>query len=134
MRPTQVHEDEFLRILWDETRRIISIDWKESTSVMTDDEFKTELTVFAQHVEEKKAPRILIDVSAFRHSMGDDVQQWRLKNISTRYNAAGVRRFAFLFAPHSQVTPGNQSSEGERFLTQEFDNHEQAVAWLTGRE
>jgi len=42
--------------------------------------------------------------------------EWRLKNISTRYNAAGVQRFAFL--NDSQSPPmTSQSAEGELFLT-----------------
>jgi hypothetical protein len=88
--PSQLHEDEFLRIFWDEQTRIIGIDWMEATSEMTDEDFKTELTLFAKQVEDKKAPRILIDVSKFRHRPGAEIGEWRLKNISTRYNAAGV--------------------------------------------
>jgi hypothetical protein len=132
MNPTNLHQDQFLRILWDEETRVIGIDWKESTSTMTDDDFKRELALFAGHVEEKKAPRILVEVSKFRHKMGPEVQQWRVKNISSRYNAAGVQRFAFLFAKDSPIPPAmNQSSEGEGFLTRAFNDREQATAWLT---
>jgi hypothetical protein len=68
----------------------------------------------------------------FCHKPEPDVGQWRLKNISTRYNAAGVQRFAFVFPKDSQIEPmANQPSEGEQFLTQAFDTHEQATAWLT---
>jgi phenylpyruvate tautomerase PptA (4-oxalocrotonate tautomerase family) len=127
--PAQLHEDKFLRILWDEQTRIIRIVWRQETSDMTDEDFKSELTLFAQKVEEKKAPRILVDVSNFRHNPGTGVGEWRLQNISTRYNAAGVERFAFVFPKDSQIQP-NQSSEGERFVTQAFNSHEQAAAWL----
>lgn len=133
--PAQLHEDEYLQILWDEQKRIISIDWKEATSRMTDEDFKRELTLFAKQVEDKRAPRILIDVSKFHHRPGAEVGEWRLKNISPRYNAAGVQRFAFLLSKDSQVPPmANQSSEGERFLTQSFNRYEQATAWLTAAE
>jgi hypothetical protein len=107
MQPAQLHEDEFLRIFWDKQTRIIGINWMETTSEMTDEDFKTELTLFAKQVEDKRAPRILIDVSKFRHRPGAEIGEWRLKNISTRYNAAGVERFAFLFskaaAPASEI-------------------------------
>jgi hypothetical protein len=135
MEPAQLHEDKFLQILWDEHKRIISIDWKEATSTMTDEEFKTQLTLFAKEVEEKKAPRILINVSKFRHQPGREVGEWRLKNISTRYNAAGVQRFAFLLSKDSPIpSMASQSSEGEWFLTQAFNSHEQATAWLLASE
>ena len=133
MKPVQLHEDKFLRIFWDEQTRIIGIDWKESTSAMTDGDFKTELTLFAEQVEQKRAPRILIDISKFRHRPGAEVGDWRLKNISTRYNTAGVQRFAFLTDP--QTPPmASRSAEGERFLSQSFNNYEQATTWLMASE
>ena len=129
---TQLHEDKFFKILWDESTQIIGIDWKEATSAMTDEQFKAELTLFAGHVEQKKARGILVDVSGFRHKPGPDMQPWRVNNISNRYSAAGVRRFAFLF-PEGAHIPAmmNQSSPGENFLTQSFTSRKQALAWLS---
>jgi len=135
MQTTQLHEDEFYTVFWDERTRIIDIDWKEGTSSMTDEEFKAELTLFAGHVEQKKARGILVDVSRFRHRPGPDVQPWRVKNISNRYTAAGVKREAFLFPKGAQIPPTmNQSAPGEEFLTRGFDNREEATAWLTAVE
>ena len=135
MKPALLYEDEYLQILWDEGTRIISIDWKEATSKMTDEDFKTALALFAKRVEDNKAPRILIDVSKFSHQPSEEVGEWRRENISTRYNLAGVQRFAFLFSKDSQVpsTP-SQSSSGERFLTRSFNSQERAIAWLTASE
>jgi hypothetical protein len=90
---TQLYEDKFFKIFWDESARIIGIDWKEATSSMTDEEFKAEMTLFAGQVEQKKALGILVDVSRFRHKPGPDVQPWRVKNISNRYYAASVTQF-----------------------------------------
>jgi hypothetical protein len=64
---------------------------------MTDEEFRAELKLFANLVEEKKAPGILVDVSSFRHRVGAEAGQGRLRNISPRYNAARVQRFALCF-------------------------------------
>jgi hypothetical protein len=130
--PTQLHEDKFSNILWDESTRIIGIAWKEATSSMTDEEFKAELTLFAGHVEQTKARGILVDVSGFRHSPGPDVQPWRVKNISNRYNAAGVQRFAFLLPNGSQIPPFmNESSPGEKFATRAFNALNEAKKWLS---
>ena len=135
MKPARLHEDKYLQVFWDEPTHIIGIDWKETTSDMTDEDFKTELTLFAKQVEDKRAPRILIDVSKFRHRPGAEMAEWRLKNISTRYNAAGVQRFAFLLSKDSQIPPmASQSAKGELFLTQSFNSYEQATDWLTGSE
>lgn len=132
MQSTQLHDDDFFTILWDENARIIEIDWKEATSAMTDEQFKAELTLFAGHVEHKKARGILVDVSRFRHKPGPDIHPWRLKNISNRYAAAGVKRQAFFFPKGAQIPPTmNQSAPGEDFLTRGFDNRDEAIAWLT---
>ena len=134
MQLTQLHDDKFLRILWEDATRIIGIDWKESTATMTDDDMKDELSLFAGYVENKKAPRILVDVTKFGHTLSPEVQEWRLKNISTRYNAAGVLRFAFIF-PSTVPTPPtmNQSSPSEEFVTRAFGSRDEAIAWLTGQ-
>ncbi|SRR5713226_3890069 len=132
MTAIQLHQDQFLRILWDEKTQIIGIDWKDPTGTMTDEEFKAELMLFAGHVEKRKAQGILVDVNHFHYKMRPDVQQWRIRNISSRYDAAGVKRFAFVFPKDSQMPPMmNQSSAGEYFLTRAFDNYGRAIAWLT---
>ena len=73
-----------MTIWWDEKARIIGIDSKETTAAMTDEEFKTELTLFASHVEKQKARSILVDVSRFAHKMAPEMQQWRGKTIWSR--------------------------------------------------
>jgi len=132
MQTTQLDEDKFFKVSWDERNRIMRIDWKEATSSMTDEEFKAELTLFAGLVEQKKARGILVEVSRFRHKPGLDVQPWWVKNISNRYSAAGVGRFAFLFPGGAQIPPMmKQSSPGENFLTGAFDDVQKAEAWLS---
>jgi hypothetical protein len=122
-----------LKILWDEKTRIIRIDWESSTSTMTGEEFKEELTLFAGHVEKRRAIGILVDVSKFRHKPDAEFMSWQVKNISNRYTAAGVKREAFLFAKGAQIPPTmNQSAPGEEFLTRAFDDIQQAEDWLTG--
>src|SRR5215470_2444494 len=97
MQAIQLHEDKFLKISWEEKARVIGIDWKEATSSMTDEDFKAALTLFAGHVEQKKARGILVDVSRFRHKPGPEVQPWRVKTsrIVTPLQALSVRRFFF---------------------------------------
>ena len=133
MTPVLLHDGPYLRILWDENLRIIGIDWKETTATMVSEEFKADLTLFATYVEKKKAPGILVDVTGFRHKMDPEVKKWRVKNISTRYSAAGVRKFAFLFPKGAQIPPMmNQSASEETFQTRAFDDIQQAEDWLTG--
>ena len=129
---TNRHEDTFSEILWDEKTGVMRINWKDATSSMTDDEFKSELARFAGFAERKKARGILIDVAGFRHRPGPDLQEWRVKNISGRYYTAGVRRFAFLFPEGAPIPPMmNQSAPGESFETRAFNDMGKTMTWLT---
>jgi hypothetical protein len=84
---------------------------------MTDEDFQADLALLAGHVEEERAQGILVDVTRFRHKPGPEVQPGRVKNISSRYHAAGVTRFAFLFPEGSPIPPlMSQSSPGKNFL------------------
>ncbi|HJZ97755.1 MAG TPA: hypothetical protein VKE70_14695 [Candidatus Solibacter sp.] len=132
MQCTEIHDSKYLRVLWGGESRIIGIDWKESTDGMTDEDFKAELTMFAGLVEQRAARGILVDVSRFRHAMRPGPQEWRVKNISGRYFAAGVRRFAFLFPADASIPPAmNASSPGESFVTRAFNDSEKAMTWLS---
>ena len=129
----ELHDRRFLKILWDDPSRIIGINWKETTAEKSDEDFKADLKTFAGYVEQQKARGILVDVAQFRHRPGPDLQPWRVNNISTRYAAAGVRRFAFLFPASAPVPPMmNQSSPGESFETRAFNSEAEAIHWLLG--
>jgi hypothetical protein len=91
-----IHDDTFFQVSWDDNTRVVRIDWKEATASMTDEDFKSELELFAGLVEAKKARGILVAVAHFRHKEGPGVHEWRLKNISNRYmRACGASRSCF---------------------------------------
>jgi hypothetical protein len=58
-----IHDDTFFQVSWDDNTRVVRIDWKEATASMTDEDFKSELELFAGLVEAKKARGILVAVS-----------------------------------------------------------------------
>ena len=133
MPAAMLHDGRFLKIFWDAGTRIIGIEWKDSTAAMTGEDFKAALEMFAGHVEAQRARGILVDVAQFRHKVTPGVQEWRVRNISNRYAAAGVERFAFLF-PEGVAIPAmmNQSAPGEDFATRGFNNAQEAKHWLSG--
>jgi hypothetical protein len=51
--------------------------------------------MFAGHVESTRRQGILVDSTSFRMATHEMDPGWRDANIIPRYNAAGVRRFAF---------------------------------------
>jgi hypothetical protein len=51
---------------------------------------------FAELAGKHATPCLLVDVTKFRHSPGESVAAWREAVIIPAYNAAGVKKFAFL--------------------------------------
>ncbi len=102
MQATRIHDAKFLTIRWDQITRIIGIEWKDTTAAMTDPEFKADLTLFADHVEQRKARGILVDVARFRHKMAPGVHEWRVRNISKPLCRRRCR--AFCFPPSGRLT------------------------------
>jgi len=132
MKSEQVHDDKYMNIFWNSGTRILRVDWKEGTGAMTTEDFKASLTQIAAQVESRRAAGLLVDVDKFRHRPEPEVHKWRVENISPRYDAAGLRRFAFLFPAGAQIPSAmNQSGSQEKFLTRAFDEVGRAESWLT---
>ena len=75
---------------------ILELEWLEASANMTDDDFKRSMQRYAELAGEHPTPYLLVDVTKFRHSMGESVGAWRDEHIIPAYNAAGVKKFAFL--------------------------------------
>jgi hypothetical protein len=91
---------------------ILELEWLEASADMTDDDFKRSMARYAELAGERSAQYLLVDVTNFRHSMGEGVAAWRDEQIIPAYNAAGVRKFASLFPEGARgtVESGNQPS------------------------
>src|SRR6266567_4425072 len=84
--------------------------------------------------QERRTPNMLVDVTRFGHSPGEHVGPWRDDHIIPRYNAAGVKRFAFLVptgAPGT-VEAGSQPEKeppGD-FPTGYFEDRQHIMEWF----
>jgi hypothetical protein len=134
--PIEVARDEWGVILHHPAERTLELKWFPATQRMTDDDFKSSLELYV-NAAERLLPidRLLIDSCDFLHTFGDpDVMRWRDEQIIPRYNAAGVRKFAFLVpegSPGTVESGGTPSVEGPaKFPTAWFSTREHAEAWL----
>lgn len=136
MSEIRLYENDYLSIDHDADRAMLVMRWSEATADMTDAVFKDALEHFAAYAAEPGASALLVDVRKFRHPVGDDLGVWRGKEITPRYNDAGVTRFAYIAPPDMPTPPEGEPLEplapNEKFLTRFFGAEEGAVAWLTG--
>ena len=127
----QLHQTEFYTFTYDEKSKILKFLWTEKTADMKGEDFKEALTLYAGYAEEYEAPRLMIDVRAFKFNMTSELGTWRDEVISPRYNMAGVKKFAYVVPEGSPMaSSGEQSPKHETFITQYFDSEEKAQEWL----
>jgi len=133
-KPVEVARNAWGVILDHERWRTLELSWLSSTRAMNDDGFKKTLELFAAEGERARPGYMIIDATEFRHEVSDGVLEWRDREIIPRYNAAGVKKFAFLWpegTPGTVETGGTPEPEGPaNFPTGWFTGRGRAYQWL----
>jgi hypothetical protein len=127
----EIYRDRFGVLRHDEDAGILELAWTDGTASMNDHDFMAWLTRYAEAEESIRAPNLLIDVRRFAFTPGAHVAPWRDEAIVPRYNAAGVRKFAFLLAPG---TFGDGNEPGPEppgtFPTGYFESRDVIAEWF----
>ena len=130
----ELHRDEFGTILHDPNDGILELQWLKASGGMSDEDFMRSMERFADLAGEHRTPNMIVDVRDFLHNPGEDVAAWRDENIIPSYNAAGVRKFAFLLP---EGAPGSVESGSEPapeppgdFPTGYFASREGILDWF----
>jgi hypothetical protein len=130
----EMHRDAFGVLRHNQDAGILELEWTEGSSGMTDDDFMAWLTRYVDAQESVRAPNLVIDVRRFAFSPGAHVGGWRDQAIIPRYNAAGVRKFAFLLPAGSQGTVAERNEPAPEppgtFPTGYFDSRAAVDAWF----
>ncbi|MGQ0670934.1 MAG: hypothetical protein ACT4PO_14925 [Actinomycetota bacterium] len=130
----EVRRDKFGSVNHDEGRGMLELVWSEATATMSEDEFKRQLELFAGDAERLRPSHVIIDVTRFAFVPGSDFGGWRDRHIIPRYNAAGIRKFAFLVPIGAPRTVGQGATPVREvpgtFLTGYFDSRDEIEAWF----
>ena len=126
-----VYTDKWGDILDRPDEDCLEIRWFDTTAIMNGDDFNTFLTRYAEHVEAWRRGGGLVDSVQFKMDISKMQRGWRDKHIVPRYNAAGLRKFAFVM-PQGMPTIGTPpKQEGPaQYLTAYFGTRIEALAWL----
>ena len=128
---TQLYQDRFGVLSFDDARKILELRWFAETESMTDDDFMRWLERNAASAEQHHAQFLLIDTRAFKHRPGTHIGPWRDEHIIPQYNQAGVKKEAFLL-PTGTAPKTEPRVEGPaQFPTRYFDSREQIDRWFT---
>ncbi|WP_136658984.1 hypothetical protein [Nitratireductor sp. XY-223] len=128
-----VHTDRWGDIIDRPAGGCVEIRWFDTTSAMAGDDFNTFLSVYAGHVEQCGRACGLVDAVQFRMDMAKMNMGWRDENIIPRYNAAGMRKFAFIMPGGMPAIGAPPANEGPAdFPTGYFGTRADALGWLKG--
>lgn len=108
------------------------IRWFDTTIDMVGDDFNAFLTAFATVVEGSNQTGALVDAVQFKMDMARMSHGWRDEHIIPRYNAAGLKKFAFIMPAGMPAIGAPPAAEGPAiFPTAYFQSRKDALAWLT---
>jgi hypothetical protein len=129
-----VYEDRWGEIIDRPAAELVELRWYDSTAAMSAQQFQAWLATFAGHVERLRRPGVLVDGTRFMMDPSNLDDEWRNTHIVPRYNAGGVRRFAFLFPEGMPAIGTPPAQEGPAtFPTGYFDRRQDALDWVTGK-
>jgi len=129
--PTIKHADQWGECIDRPDDNCVEIRWFDTTRDMDAEDFNQFLSAFATTVEASGRRGGLVDAIQFMMDMAKMSVGWRDKNIIPRYNAAGMKKFAFIM-PQGMPAIGNPpAAEGPAdFPTAYFATRADALNWL----
>lgn len=128
----ELYAGPFVTIHHDADAGLVALEWTAMSAQMAPADFKQALERFVEHIEERGARRLLVDVRAFHFEVTPDLTIWRDERISRRYNDAGVDRLAYVVREGFPVPryDGKPLSKQELFRTRFFTSMAEARRWL----
>jgi hypothetical protein len=91
-----VYESKFISILYHPEPAIVEGIWKDSTKILTDNEFKVDMNEWLKVVQANQSVNVLANTREYYHSILPALQLWINENILAHYRAAGVKKLGFV--------------------------------------
>jgi hypothetical protein len=130
----KVHEDRLFTFELEQQSSILRFLWTEESAKMSDEDFKRALLLYADYASKHRTAGLLVDLRSFRHNLGPGIGEWRSEVLVPRYEAAGVKKFAYVLGDEAPMAT-NSADEEERkeaFTTRYFRTLNEAEQWLSG--
>ena len=128
---THLYADRWGEILDRPQEGCVEIRWFDTTSAMDGNDFNQFLATYAGYVESCGRSGALVDSVQFRMDMAKMEMGWRNQHIIPRYNAAGLKKFAFIMPAGMPAIGKPPAKEGPAtFATGYFGGRDAALRWL----
>jgi len=111
-----------------------SLVWKESTVEMTDEEYKNQVLLYKDFVEQTQPFAAYINTQKFLYTIDPETQEWINTHVFPATVEAGLRRMAILISEDffGQLSVEQTMTENPElgFSTYFFEYEQKAIEWL----
>ncbi len=127
-----LHKSEYVEVSYEQENSMFIEKFLPSTTNMTDDVFKKEMSLIYELIDKKKPKFVLINLMNMKYVIGLEMQEWMNKEILTI--AVNFKKSAYivpteLFAQVS-VEQTMEEETGQKIVQQYFENEDEARKWL----
>lgn len=132
-----LHESNFAFLYFDENHRIIYHRYKDnSTTHMTDEDYKTELLAVIKNCLETQAISLIADTKNFEFGISPTLQKWTDENIFAKHKY--LKKCAVLLSEdligqlglEQVLDKSDEIINSISFETKFFSNMQEAIAWV----
>ncbi len=92
----KVYESTYVTLIVNEEAQLLKVIWLPATESMQDEDFRKELTAYAEITEKYRPTKSLVDTKFFLFTVVPETQEWINQNIHQRSLQAGIKKFAYL--------------------------------------
>jgi hypothetical protein len=130
-----VAKDKWSHLIFYPDWNSLELKWLPETREATEEDARSSMETFAAEAVNRRPNTLIVDTTEFFYRFGEGFEEWRETNIIPRYNASGVKKFAFVMSPDypgQTVESGLEPTiEGKMaFPTGWFRTRERAYEWL----
>lgn len=129
-----LYKDQFAEYFRDSEHAAVLQCWSEATASMSEEQFRAGVERLVELIEGEHLQHVLVDVVKMAYRPAADFEPWRQAYIIPRYNAAGVRKFAFVYpSGFTEIAENGVSPAPEgksTFPFGYFGSQERAFAWF----
>ncbi len=130
----KIYESRFSTIDFIEEQKLIEITWLPETKGLSEVKYKEELFYQLNVILKIKPSKVLSDMREMRFAISSYLREWTGKTIFPKMLAIGLDRAALVLSnkliAHLSIEQTMEEYGNKKFITQYFDNKEEAKEWF----
>lgn len=129
-----LHLSPYFYLAYDPENELFFFRFSRNTQQMSQKEYLSELRTYIRFLQLYRPKGALGDMVNFKYIIAPETQQWINENLFSVYSGIGFKKIALLlsshYIPRLSIEQTMEEDTTHAFITQYFDNEQEAKAWL----